>query len=550
MRKRAIGSWSVSRGSLLGCVGLWSGLLLGSCTSSEPVEMTKPVEEMPPKLTWKWDKSLPATASLSWASSSRGLTTLRGIIHLHSVYSHDACDGNPQPGGKPNAPCLANLRRSLCQTRQDFAMLTDHATHMGEAPFEQLLLADAQAGDELVTVTGEPVKAGSEAVGNRLRCDAKVADGQRVLLTAGGENDLMPVGLHHHLGNTETERKRAMSDGSPAAIAAFHAAGGAVLQAHGESRSLADLTALAAAGLDGMEVYNLHANIDPRIRSTHLGLDGLGAVAGLAPWFGGTPVSEGGPEPDLSVLGFLLPNQNQLGKFDALLGAGYRLLPMFGSDIHENSFKTLLADGERGDSYRRLMRWFTNHLLVRGSGPWTPAQLMDAVKSGRGYGVFEVFGSSAGFDFFAEVKAGSGSPASTAEMGEEAPLGATLKLRIPNPLPVGEAVDKRALAVMTAVVLRVAPGESAAKVVRQQQLTASELAAPGGTLLSIATGDTASTGPGAYRVELRITPRYLLHLLGEEFKQYEREYPYLYSGVIYVRASAPQLRLDVRARQQ
>ena len=47
----------------------------------------------------------------------------------------------------------------------------------------------------------------------------------------------------------------------------------------------------------------------------------LGAVAGLAPWFGGTPVSEGGPEPDLSVLGFLLPNQNQLGKFDALLGA-------------------------------------------------------------------------------------------------------------------------------------------------------------------------------------------------------------------------------------
>jgi hypothetical protein len=87
-------------------------------------------------------------------------------------------------------------------------------------------------------------------------------------------------------------------------------------------------------------------------------------------------------------------------------------------------------------------------------------------------------------------------------------------------------------------------------VVRQQQLTASELAAPGGALLSIPTGDTASTGPGAYRVELRITPRYLLHLLGEEFKQYEREYPYLYSGVIYVRASAPQLRFDVRARQK
>ncbi len=28
-----------------------------------------------------------------------------------------------------------------------------------------------------------------------------------------------------------------------------------------------------------------------------------------------------------------------------------------GTDAHENSFPIMLRDGERGDSYRRLLRW-------------------------------------------------------------------------------------------------------------------------------------------------------------------------------------------------
>ncbi len=46
--------------------------------------------------------------------------------------------------------------------------------------------------------------------------------------------------------------------------------------------------------------------------------------------------------------------------------------------------------------------------------------------------------------------------------------------------------------------------------------------------------DTALRGAGAYRVEARLIPRHLLHLLGDESTRYDKEYPYLFSGSIYV----------------
>ena len=47
--------------------------------------------------------------------------------------------------------------------------------------------------------------------------------------------------------------------------------------------------------------------------------------------------------------------------------------------------------------------------------------------------------------------------------------------------------------------------------------------------------DSAMRGPGAYRVEVYVVPRHLLHLLGENPAPYAREYPYLYTAPIYVR---------------
>src|SRR5690242_19544131 len=45
----------------------------------------------------------------------RGFLDLRGIIHAHSVYSHDACDGAPRDPSTDaiNQPCLDDFRRDL-----------------------------------------------------------------------------------------------------------------------------------------------------------------------------------------------------------------------------------------------------------------------------------------------------------------------------------------------------------------------------------------------------------------------------------------------------
>jgi hypothetical protein len=487
--------------------------------TTDPPDMTL-AEPEPPRLIW--DRSLVPTAELSAPQRARGLTPVRGIIHLHSPHSHDACDGKPQSGGKLNEPCLLNLRKAVCATRQDFAMLTDHATHMGEAPFEKLFLADEPAGDQLL-------REGSDVLGARWRCDG-LSDlgpkGRTVVVTVGGENDLMPVGLRRHLGATEADRKKAMSADTPEAITAFKQAGGVVLQAHGESRDRAKMIALTEAGLGGMEVYNLHANIDPKIRPL-LGLDPLGAIIGLTPWLEGVPTEQGGPEPDLSMLGFLVPNPRQLEHFDALLGKGHKLHPTLGSDIHENAFKGEMADGERGDSYRRLMRWFTNHLLVPAGKPFGPAELKDALEQRRGYGVFEVLGPPHGFDFYAD----GADKTQRGEIGAEVTQGATLHVSPPRPVPMN---DRRQDKVLRLVVLRIAPGAEKAQVVIERSLSGAELA-DGAELLI----DTKMHGAGAYRVEAHLLPLHLMHLLGKDAEKYKREYPYLYSSAIFVRGMPP-----------
>src|SRR5688500_12172083 len=79
----------------------------------------------------------------------RGLVPARGIIHLHSPYSHDACDGEPrdEATGDVDEDCLADLRAALCTTRMDYAALTDHDDTMADEAFETLF--SLRADDEL-----------------------------------------------------------------------------------------------------------------------------------------------------------------------------------------------------------------------------------------------------------------------------------------------------------------------------------------------------------------------------------------------------------------
>ncbi len=77
-----------------------------------------------------WDPGLPATSSLYEAR--RGLRTVRGPIHIHSPYSHDACDGHGFADGQLDQACLDDFRHGICTTHQDFVMLTDHANFFAQ----------------------------------------------------------------------------------------------------------------------------------------------------------------------------------------------------------------------------------------------------------------------------------------------------------------------------------------------------------------------------------------------------------------------------------
>ncbi|MEO8706694.1 MAG: hypothetical protein ABI867_42100 [Kofleriaceae bacterium] len=438
-----------------------------------------------------WDRTLPEARVMgSW----RGLVPARGIVHLHSPYSHDACDGEPRDAsGVPNEPCLQDLRRALCDTKIDFAALTDHDASMADEDFTTLF--SMRGGDVAVT------NGGGEQVASRMTCD----DGFHVTFTIGGENDLMPIMLERHVAGAVAERHDTYNGNDAAAVAAFHAAGGLAWVAHTESKTLDTLHATVP---DGIEVYNLHANIDPDIRSEFLGLPAAGALSAAAEFADTNP---GHPEPDLAFLAFVSPNSPAITTWNALLSEGRRIGATAGSDAHQNAIPIVFADGERGDSYRRVMRWFSNIALV--ADPEDPAGVRAALQAGRLFTVMEVMGTPEGLDIHAT---GTG----TYELGDLIPAGdaATLSIAIPHVRGLDPAL---AIPEVRARVIRIEAGG---------RVTDVATSAPGDTELVV-----PLPGSGAYRVELTIVPLHLAPYLGDLGPDLAgAELPWIYASPIYV----------------
>ena len=426
----------------------------------------------------------------------RGMTPARGIVHLHSPYSHDACDDDPRPGGVPNEPCLAHLREALCTTKIDYANLTDHDDTMADEDFTTLF---SMRGSDT------PILRGADQIASRIHC----ADGHTVQVTVGGENDLMPIMLDRHVTGTTDQRHATYNGNDATAAQAFRDAGGLVWVAHTESKDLATLREVQP---NGIEVYNLHANIDPDIRRDFLGLPAASAIATAVEFADTNP---GHPEPDLAMLAFLTPNQPAISKWQTLLGEGRRIAVTAGSDAHENALPIMLADGERGDSYRRVLRWFGNIALV--ADPTDVDQVEAALAAGRNFAVFEILGTPEGFDTYV---AGGGT---TYELGATVPSAGSPVLHVNIPtvraldpsLPAPRIVAKVFWIDRTGVVQQVADVD----------------------------GQTSSNGqvtvnlgaPGAYRVEITIEPRHLgpyLHDLGTELA--DVELPWIYTSPFYV----------------
>jgi hypothetical protein len=305
----------------------------------------------------------------------------------------------------------------------------------------------------------------------------------------------MPVGLERHAGATAGERSLVYGSATPENVSALKALGAVSLVAHTEDWTPDELIAL---GVDGFEMYNLHANLTLNVAA---GFDLLGRLA--------TP--DRFPHSDLILLPIISEDPRYLDTWSAVLSRGSRAVTTLGTDCHRNTFPQELPDRERIDSYRRMMVWFTNHLLVRprADGQWDDVELKQAFKSGRLYGAFEVFGYPRGFDFHAREGA------AVREIGDQVSIGAGAELRVTRPTLRGLDRAVEAPELTQRILRATATGwESVAE-------SKSDLA-------------FQPAAPGAYRAEIRIKPFHLRSALASYANLADADFVWIYANPIYV----------------
>ncbi len=448
-----------------------------------PTDLGNPVDTgVPPP----WPHELPRATVMGEA---RGWRAMRAIVHAHSVHSHDACDGRPYVDGGVNEPCLQSFRRAVCATRIDVMFLTEHAGLMATVPFETVL--QSRPGDELVRENGA-------LVGYRIACP----NGHRTLLLPGAENELMPLALTRHPDPVNGSLASAYNARDPAAARRFREAGALVAIPHAEQRTLAHIRAIEP---EVMELYNVHTNLDPRLASMWLGIN-TGPSLGDVVRFAQNPDLD----PEWVFLAFVQENPTDLRHWATLLSEGRHITGVAASDAHENALPMLLRDGERGDSYRRVFRFFSNQLMVRGEP--TRANVVEALARGRVFVTFEAFGTPSGFAFTAR-----GSDGTVREMGETVSIAAAPVLTVTAPtvyeLPRGLPTPRVRVRLLQAM----SNGEWR-------------------ELMNDATGAALSytpTAPGVFRAEARITPEHARpYIPGME--RIVHEVQWVYSNPIYV----------------
>jgi hypothetical protein len=188
------------------------------------------------------------------------------------------------------------------------------------------------------------------------------------------------------------------------------------------------------------------------------------------------------------------------------------LFNYIGPNVHRNVFAKALSDGERLDSYRRLFKWYSNFVLI----PKEEAAAADdrtykaAFNAGHLYNAFTLMGYPVGFDFHAVVDG------KVYEMGAHIPAGVKTTFNVKVPTVWG----------------RLAPGAE------EPEITAKILRARVDGWDEVASGTKDFswdvTGPGAYRVDVKIIPKHLKPWLGRQWKKFYVERSWVYSNPIYV----------------
>ena len=469
---------------------------------------------------------------LPWGHEARGWTEVRGIVHLHSAYSHDGCSTAGWEGpdsGPPDQECLMELRAAPCSTGVDFLMMTDHPGHAADIPYEDGLQYRPEEGDVLVFDEQD------RPFANRITCPAGSLT-EEVLVYFGTEGSKqMPVAMAGPVPPVVFETPywdATPLDVAQAAVAEVHALGGYALACHTEE-SVISKEYMVALPLDGMEIYNAHVGF-------LTGMDDIDKLLGFDAFMGeGT-----GRNPDLSFLLIFQENEEDVSKFD-YAAARTDIAMIAACDIHRNvevpglcpgggglcepleadypHFAAFLqeggpvplSDGDRVDSYARAFRWYTNRAWV----PTPDAQsVRDAVGTGRGYAVFDLLGEPEGFDLFATIDD------EVVEMGTRRPHACevTIHLRTPTPGPQRWAADSDldfSKAVVRTRLYRLT--EEGAEILE-------EVSGPG------VTRSISVEAPCAVRASVEITPRHLAPQLPGMEHLAEESYPYLYSNAIFL----------------
>lgn len=416
----------------------------------------------------------------------------RGIIHNHSPFSHDGCDSKAWPDdGIPDETvidsCRLDVRAGMCKTGQDFVFFTDHAGYMAHREYPEVLMY--LDGDTLIERGGLPVA-------NRVLCDG----GHQVITAAGSETGMMPIGIERHPAGTIEERKAVYGAEGPDAIATLHELGALVLLYHTEewpAESVDDWP------IDGIEIYNTHFNL----------MDNMAAAVKMIGAMRSDPSKI--PAIELGILAFLQENERDLQHW-ARVVQKKRMLGIMATDAHQNVFQAPSPDGERLDSFRRMMHWFSNYVLVpapsaeRGAGGTVDDKVLkEGLAAGRVFGAFHVFGYPQGFDFHAEVGD------QLYEMGAEVPAApATLVIT----KPTVARLDPKGPAPELKLRLLKAKADETWEVVAE----------------SNADRMAFEVETGVYRAEVRVVPHHLTQWLGTEPEKFLKEYVWIYANPIYV----------------
>ncbi|TVR03499.1 MAG: hypothetical protein EA398_04785 [Deltaproteobacteria bacterium] len=438
----------------------------------------------------------------------RGMTVRRGTIHLHTGYSHDACDGevwlkdaDPEDADGETIlavtgsshlmvvdrwhQCNQDVRRAVCEVHQDFLFFTDHNNNYPSFEYPDVLLYQPEDGDELIMRDGAPAAMW-------MTCP----DGRRVLMSAGVDTHLLAFGLERHVVEDIDERRRIYGTRTEEAVEMLRDAGALVVSGYSDEW---DPDLLFALPFDGFEIYNPATNLRGNLAAT----GSLLADMILRP--------AQAPHPQLTLLPVFEENEENLWRWSRLS----EIRPIFnylGTNAHQNVFREPTFEGERIDSFRRMMSWFANYVLIDEAIEHADdRQLKEIIGAGRHYGVFEFLGIALGFDYHATRGE------DLWEMGARIPLDpGAVTLHVAVPTLHGAMHEDMEPPEITARILR-AHDDDWVVVAEGAESFSAEV-----------------TDPGVYRVDVRMVPHHLRGWLGSKADEYIRDVVWVYSNPIFV----------------